>query len=232
MFFSPGLERAIVEVRLNRFLAVVRMNGRAIRIHVPNSGRMRELMVKGAQCALLPASNDAERKTKWSLELVKHRGTWVGIHSARANQLFAEAFEKGMFAELGNCGKLSAERTIGRSRFDFVIDGPIPTVIEVKSVTLRERGGVAAFPDAPTERGARHLEELAHIRRADPKTRCAVVFVAQRNDVLTFAPHDSTDPQFGRALREARDAGVQVIACKCKVGMKGISIHERVEAAF
>ncbi len=205
--------------RLNRFVAEVELGGRAERCHVKNTGRLRELLVPGA-VVFCEVHDDPARKTKFSLVLVKKGEQLVSIDSQAPNQAAYDYVAAGGLG--GVPSVLRREVTYGDSRFDlfFELCGR-PAFLEVKGVTL-EQGGVARFPDAPTERGTKHLRGL---RRAVAEGYDAyVLFVIQMQGVSCFAPNDAQDPAFGLALREAAANGVHVLAVCCDVTESGIKI--------
>lgn len=205
--------------RLNRFLAEVEVLGEGVRLaHVPTSGRLAELLIPGTEARLETHFGESVRKTKYTLVLIRTGEIWVDLRAARANRLFEEALKLGLVPGLAGFPFWKREVGYHDSRLDFALreeaTGRI-CLVEVKSVTL-VREGTGFFPDAPTERGGRHLEEL--IRAVGEGYRGAVVFVAQRPDVKKVCPNDVTDPAFGRGLRKAAAHGVEMYAVGCRVG--------------
>jgi len=177
--------------------------------HLPNPGRLKELLVPGAELLLKPAKNPDRRKTKFDVfAVVTDAGTMV-VDSRVANQIMREAFSSGELPSFSGYDLVRSEPDFGKSRLDFLLAGERLCLVEVKSCTLL-RDGVALFPDAPTKRGRRHLRELA--RAVEEGYRASVVFVIQREDAVVFMPHEETDPAFGAALREAKARGVEPIA--------------------
>lgn len=220
----PLVEGLFVE-RLNRFAVAVTVGGESVRAHLPNSGRLRELLVPGAP-VLLEARPRAGRRTSYDLALVRQGEEWVSVDARLPNRLFREALEEGRLPEWKGARVLQAEVRRGRSRLDFLLGGPEPdmrTWVEVKSVTLVQEG-YGLFPDAVTARGARHLEELATaLAQGD---RAAVVFVVQRGDARAFRPHWEADPHFARRLTEVAQREVQVLAYRCQVSPEEVHIAE------
>ncbi len=217
------LEDGIFQERPNRFGAVIACGGRGVYVHVPNSGRLAELLVPGRPVKWRPAEDQSHRRTAGDLVLVRGPRGWVCIDARLPPLLLAEYLAGREVEPFGRCLAVSFEPALGAGRADLVVECPGATwIVETKSVTLA-RGGAAMFPDAPTERGRRHMHELAALARR-PGARPAVVFVAQRADVYFFQPNDRTDSDFGRALREAARAGVAVAAFKCRVGARGTRI--------
>ena len=199
--------------RPNRFVAEVELEGRTEAVHVKNTGRCRELLVPGARVYLTPGENPA-RKTAWDLIAVEKGPLLINMDAQAPNRVFGEWAAAGHFVP--GLTLLRPETTWGRSRFDFYWEaGPERRgFVEVKGVTL-EQDGVAAFPDAPTERGVRHLEELSAARREGYE--CAVCFVIQMKGPTRFRPNEAAHPAFGAALRAAAEAGVDVLAYDCRV---------------
>lgn len=220
--------------RDNRFRAVTTVEGTAVPVHVPNSGRLAELLVPGAQCFVAPAELPVSRLTWGTLQLVMHRGGLVCISAHLANAVFADAWRRGTLGEpFSGYDGLRREIVVGGSRLDFLLSGPDGRLwVEVKCVTLvgdPARGiddGIARFPDAPTERGARHLRELAaRVREGD---RAAAVFIVQRCDAAGFTPHASMDPQFAEALRSAYAESVAMHCFGCSVSPEGMAIDRAI----
>ena len=197
--------------RPNRFIAYVEIDGQEQVVHVKNTGRCRELLVPGALVWCQRADNPA-RKTQYDLIAVQKGRRLINMDSQAPNAAAREWLEKG---GLGTIGDLRPETVHADSRFDFsfTLEGK-PCFLEVKGVTL-ENDGVCAFPDAPTERGAKHLRGLAQAARQG--YGAYVLFVIQMEDVKYLHPNDRTDPAFGQALREAAAQGVHIIAVTCQV---------------
>ena len=198
--------------RLNRFAAEVLIDGKTEKVHVKNTGRLRELLLPGAKVTLQKAS-DPGRKTAYDLISVYKAGLeWVNIDSLVPNKLMKQYLMSLDF------DIVRPEFTFGNSRFDFYMerDGE-KYLTEVKGCTLAAdlARGIGLFPDAPTERGVKHLDELAAAAKIG--YHCQVVFVIQMNGIHTVLPNDETHPQFGQALRRAMKAGVQVVCYGCHV---------------
>ena len=209
--------------RPNRFVAHVEIGGVTEICHVKNTGRCRELLVPGCTIWCQRAANPG-RKTKFDLIAVQKGPRLINMDSQAPN---AAAKEWLLAGGLGPVEDLRAETVRGDSRFDFSFtkDGK-ECFLEVKGCTL-EQDGVCAFPDAPTERGARHLRGLTELARAG--YGAYVLFVIQMEDVRCIHPNDTTDPNFGRALREAAASGVQVLAVDCHITEDSMTIGDFVE---
>ena len=208
--------------RPNRFIAHVQIGGETEVVHVKNTGRCRELLTVGAEVWCQKSDNPA-RKTKYDLITVRKGHRLINMDSQAPNQAAKEWLLSGGLGEIEN---LKAETFHGDSRFDFsfVKDGKT-CFLEVKGVTL-ENDGICAFPDAPTERGARHLRGLTEA--AKNGYGAYVLFVIQMPDVQYLHPNDATDPNFGKALREAAANGVEVLAMDCAVTVEEMTIRQPV----
>lgn len=204
--------------RPNRFIAHVEIGGNTEIVHVKNTGRCRELLPVGAQ-VWCQKSDNPNRKTKYDLITVRKGSRLINMDSQAPNIAAKEWLLSG---GLGNAENLKAECVHGDSRFDFsfTLEGK-PCFLEVKGVTL-ENDGVCAFPDAPTERGTKHLRGLQ--RCVEEGFGGYVLFVIQMSDVKYLHPNDVTDAAFGKALREAAAAGVQVLAVDCTVTEDSMTI--------
>ncbi len=210
--------------RVNRFIAHCDVDGTETAVHVKNTGRLGELLLPGAACWLEKSQNPA-RKTAYDLVAVENRGYLVNIDSQAPNLICREWVERGCWG--ASLTDLRSEYTLGDSRYDLTyLRGGIRGLIEVKGVTLFDDGGMAYFPDAPTERGVRHLRGLIHAREAGMEA--GVCFVLQREDVLGLTPNDRTHPAFGEALRLAASSGVRIEAAVCRVSPDGAAITHTV----
>lgn len=198
--------------RRNRFIAEVMVKGTAEAVHVRNTGRLRELFVTDARVLLEPASNP-ERKTRYSLVCVEKNGQWVNVDSTAPNQIVEEMVRAGrLFSDITY---VKREKTFGKSRFDLYVEhGGQKHYIEVKGVTL-EVDGAARFPDAPTERGIKHIHELMEARKQG--YLASIIFIIQMKGVKVFEPNRATQLAFAEALLEAVGAGVEILAFDCIV---------------
>lgn len=220
----PNVCPAVFVSRPNRFVANCLLEGEALTVHVKNTGRCRELLVPGAEVWLTKSDNPA-RKTAFDLIAVQKGARLINMDSQAPNMAFGEFARSGKF--LPDAKNVRAEVRFGDSRFDFCLESGGKThFIEVKGVTLEEHGEVR-FPDAPTERGVKHLKELQ--KAAAQGDGAHAVFVIQMADVRCFSPNDDTHPAFGAALREAAKNGVQVHAFWCRVTPDTMEIAGEVE---
>jgi len=210
--------------RTNRFVADVEMPAGVEQVHVKNTGRCKELLIPGVTVYLSAAENP-NRVTKYDLVAVEKGSRLVNIDSFAPNIAFGEHLHSGHY--LRDVAVVKPEARFGTSRFDFYVEAEKRRIfIEVKGVTLEENG-VVMFPDAPTERGVKHLDELAHCIRNGYEARA--VFVVQMSDVLYFTPYRVMHPAFGDALDRARDAGVVIEAYDCFVTPDSMAIGRVVE---
>ncbi len=215
--------RGRFHTRRNRFLVDVEVGGQREKAHLPNPGRLEELLIPGYEVILNPRPLP-NRKTAYDLVAVRlPEGTVVSVDSRLPNRLVHVALRARAIPEVLPFQSFEAETPLGTSRIDFLLRGPRAdiTYVEVKSCTLVE-AGAAMFPDAPTERGRRHLEVLAEVVRDG--AHAAILFVIQRDDAQFFRPRDETDPRFGMALRAAAEAGVRTLAYNCNVSRRDVGL--------
>ena len=213
--------------RPNRFVARVKLPGGVETVHVKNTGRCRELLVPGARVYLAGSANPA-RKTRFDLIAVEKGSRLINLDAQAPNQVFEEWARAGGF--LRSATAVRREVRFGASRLDFCLETPEGRhLVEVKGVTLEE-GCRAFFPDAPTQRGVRHIREL--IRAAEKGLDATLFFVVQMNDIASVSPNDRTHPAFGEALREAAAAGVRICARTCRVGPDRLEMDRPVPVIF
>ena len=207
--------------RPNRFIAHVLVDGKEEVCHVKNTGRCRELLVPGAKVTL-SVSDNPMRKTRYDLVAVWKGNTYINMDSQAPNHAAGEA----LWHLLSGVKQVKGEVTHGESRLDFCAETEEGTwFVEVKGVTL-EKDGHALFPDAPTERGIKHLNTLETCVAEGHKA--AALFVIQMKGVHSFSPHDQMHPAFGDALRHAAANGVEVWACDCIVTENGMTLDQPV----
>jgi sugar fermentation stimulation protein A len=202
--------------RYQRFLADVELvDNTVVTAHCPNSGSMRGCAVPGST-VLLSRSDNPARRLLYTWELVHVDGCWVGINTALSNRLAREGIDQGIVTELHGYERIRQEVCYGaeRSRIDLLLEEPGQCYVEVKNVTLVEEGA-ARFPDAVTERGQKHLQELMAMVEAG--ARSVNLFVVQREDARAVSPADAIDPAYGRLLRQAAEAGVELLAYQARV---------------
>ena len=211
--------------RPNRFIADVEVDGGEEVAHVKNTGRCKELLIPGATVYLQDWGEEhTGRKTRYDLIAVEKGSLLVNMDSQAPNKVFLEWAIKGNF--IPGLTYLKPEAKWGNSRFDFYWEaGERRGFIEVKGVTL-EHDGLVRFPDAPTERGVKHLEELILAKEEGYET--AICFVIQMEGMRLFSPNDETHPEFGTALRKAAAAGVSIIAVECAVALDTLRITKNI----
>jgi sugar fermentation stimulation protein A len=220
------LERGRFLRRLSRFSAEVEVEGSTVLAHVANPGRLSELLVEGAEALVHPVDG-ARRVTACDLVLVRHRGRWVSVDSRAPAAIAAEAFAEGIVAPVGRADHVMREVALGDSRIDLLVRARGDEwLVEVKGCTLVSRG-VALFPDAPTERGRRHVEALG--QAASQGRHAMVLFVVQRSDARSFRPYVEHDPAFAEALGRARRQGVVVAAHRCRVTTGQVRLTDRLD---
>lgn len=217
--------KGIFKNRPNRFIAEVEINGKIVDVHVPNTGRCKELLVEGAVVYLKP-SNNPNRKTKYSLHFVENNNALVSIYSQIANEIVHEAIKNGKIKELNSYSMIKKEKTVGNSRIDIYLsnDDGEDCFVEVKGVTLIEEG-IAIFPDAPTERGRKHLNELIDLKKKSH--RAVVFFLIQHPNGNSFKPNWENDPDFSNTLAIAHRNGVEILVYKCENSLDRIKIIEK-----
>jgi sugar fermentation stimulation protein A len=224
------LHKCLVEARfirrLNRFAALMEYRGARVQVHVANSGRLAELLSDENRMFLTPVGSRAGRKTAFDLTLVEVKGVLVSADARAPNALLQEAIESGQLRELAGYDTLAREVRFLDSRLDMMLTRPDGTCyVEAKSVTLVENG-TARFPDAPTERGRKHVGSLS--RAVADGHRGAIVFVVQRPDAVNLQPNRDADPAFCAALDAAASSGVEVYAYRCQVSLTDIRMSESI----
>jgi sugar fermentation stimulation protein A len=226
----PPLHRGTLLARRQRFLADIRLDdGREILAHCPNTGRMLGYSAPGLRvwASERPA---AAGRCSWTWELAELGDTLLGVHPARANALAAEAIAAGRIAPLAGYAEVRREVRYGSegSRIDLLLSAPgrADCYVEVKSVTAADEYGLGIFPDAVSERGLRHLRELQGV--AASGARAVLLFCVQRGDALAVRAASEIDAAYAQGLREARAAGVEVLAWRCAISTAAITLAWRV----
>ena len=213
--------KGIFKNRPNRFIAEVEVEGKLEIAHVPNTGRCKELLVDNAVVWLKPSDNP-NRKTKFSLHFVENKGVLVSLYSQQANSIAYDAIINGKIKELSGYDFHQREKTVDNSRIDiYLANENEECYVEVKGVTLIV-DGEARFPDAPTERGAKHLKELMKLKKEG--NRCCVFFLIQHPLGKFFRPNWENDPVFSQTLNDAYEAGVEILVYRCDNQLDGIEL--------
>lgn len=218
-----NIKQATFLVRKNRFICDVEIDGKVFQCHVKNTGRLKELLVSGTPC-FVQETDKAERKTKYSLIAIQKGSEVVNIDSQAPNKVFYEWAKSGKFIE--GISFIKPEKTYGNSRFDCYIEAEERKIfIEIKGVTL-EKNGIAMFPDAPTERGVKHLKELCECIKDGYEAY--IVFVVQMKGVHAFSPNRETHPEFADALCECKRKGVNILCVDCNVTPETLEISKNI----
>ena len=213
--------KGIFKSRPNRFIAEVEVDGSLEIAHVPNTGRCRELLLEDAIVWLKPSDNP-NRKTKFSLHFVENKGVLVSLYSQQANSIVYDAINDGKIKELSGYSIHQREKSVDNSRIDIYLENENQKCyVEVKGVTLII-DGEARFPDAPTERGAKHLKELIKLKKEG--NRCCVFFLIQHPAGKFFRPNWDNDPVFSETLNEAYAEGVEILVYRCDNQLDGIEL--------
>ncbi|WAA13129.1 DNA/RNA nuclease SfsA [Fervidibacillus halotolerans] len=213
--------------RVNRFIAEVSIRGKIERVHVKNTGRLKELLIEGAT-VLLEEADHPNRKTKYSLVTVKKGDKWVNIDSQAPNIVVYDALMNKKIKEFSSLDifRVKKEVYFKKSRFDLFFQGEKTRgFIEIKGVTL-ENNGVAMFPDAPTVRGTKHIYEM--VEAVEEGYIGILFFLIQMDGCRVFSPNKRMDPSFTKALLEAREAGVHILAYDSIVTEKGLTIGKSI----
>jgi sugar fermentation stimulation protein A len=212
--------------RPNRFEALVEIDGEIHNVHVPNTGRMSELLHVGTKVVLLKAENP-NRKTKYSMIFVYKGSHLICINSILANKVFEEGMKNGVIDFLS--GKVFREVTYGKSRLDFFIDGNEKTFVEIKCCTYEDNNH-ARFPDAPTERGRKHIDELMKAQTEGYKS--AIIILVFMDYVEVFSPNYKIDYEFGEKLKMAYDSGIVVKIYRCSISIDEVIVEKEIKLEF
>lgn len=227
MLLPPICQFGTLHRRYQRFLADILLADGTLRtVHCPNSGAMLGCSTPGSPVLISRAENP-RRKYAWTLEMVQEQGVWVGIHTGRTNRLVREALENGTIDDFGVVDTVTPEVVVSsKSRLDFLLAGDRgQTYLEVKTCSLAERG-VALFPDAVTDRGARHLHELATLVEAG--FGAAVLFCVQRGDAVACRPAAHIDPVYAETVAWAAGRGVRFVAYQAEVTPREITLVRKL----
>ncbi len=212
--------------RPNRFLARVQVDGKIVNAHVPDPGRLKELLLPEAE-VMVRYNPSPSRKTDWTLTLVRKNHVWVCVNTQIPNAFVTELLRRQLLPEFARFHEVKPEAKHGNSRFDFRLQNQEETYwLEVKSVSL-VHNNVGLFPDAPTERGTRHVKQLMELQKN--WDGAGVLFMVQRSDARLFAPNWITDPTFSATIRSAAASGVEVTAYTTHVEPRGIELRERLD---
>jgi len=225
---NPHLIKAKLIKRYKRFLADVELNDQTITVHVPNTGSMKGCWEEGDECALSLSSNK-ERKMPYTLEMIRRGTVWIGINTHQANHLVEKVLKEKKIPSLQDYEFIEREVKINQSRIDFYLRSSktIPHVyLEVKNVTLSLQDGIVSFPDAVSERGLKHLDELIELKKKGFRT--VLVFCIQRSDGKVMKAEESIDLLYAKKLEVAVDEGVEVLPLLFKVTPEGIIFEKEI----
>lgn len=218
--------KALFIERVNRFIAYVNINGERVMVHVPNTGRCKEILRENSTVILREEESNT-RKTKYDLICGYKGDKIINIDSQIPNYVVHEGLARGKIVELSKYKSIEREKTYNKSRFDFKLSSKENSYfLEVKGVTL-ENEGHAMFPDAPTKRGTKHLLELIEAKKEG--YGAGVLFLTQMDDIKTFSPNIQMDKAFSEALLECSKAGVDIFAYSCEVTEDSITIKDKIE---
>jgi len=221
------IHKGIFVSRSSRFIAEIEIGGRVERCHVKNTGRLQELLIPGAH-VFVNRVDESHRLTKYELINIRKNNQLINVDSHAPNKVFLEYLQSGQY--IAGITHIKPEAKYGGSRFDFYVETAERKIfIEIKGVTL-ENDGVALFPDAPTERGVKHLHELTGC--INDGYEAHVVFVIKMSDVRHFSPNDAIHPAFGEALIAASEAGVKISAVDCIVTPDSLGINAPVPVYY
>jgi len=219
----------IFKERLTRFSALVQVGDKTVLCFLPNPGRLNELLTPDAKVILREAAS-GKRKTSYDLIGVHYKSQKISVDSRAPNKLVLEALRNRDLEEFSEYSIIKPEHPYGRTKFDFFLsNGQRRCFLEVKSCTL-VKYGAALFPDAKTERGTRHVQDL--LKAKNEGYRACVLFIIQRTDAQVFSPNDETDPEFGKALRQAAKHGVEVYAYCSELVKDKITLKEKVKVVL
>ena len=239
MKFEQKLIKGIILKRYKRFLADIELSedtpinkkGDVIVAHTANTGSMTTCWEENWN-VLLSYHDNPKRKLKYSLEMTHNTHTWIGVNTALPNKLAYEAIQNGTILELQGYDKIKPEEKVGDSRIDIFLytgDKFRPTdqcYVEVKNVTLLGNNREALFPDSVTLRGQKHLRELTELKKKG--IRACMLYIVQREDVDTFSPAREIDPTYTLLLKEAYEAGVEVLVYQCSLDDLGIKVYKKL----
>lgn len=227
MKFNEKIVKAEFIKRPNRFQAYIKLDNKELMVHVPNTGRCREILIPGCT-VILREGTTPNRKTPYDLIAAYKGDKLINIDSHVPNKVVEEALKNKKIEKLMGYNTIMREKTYGNSRFDFKLcnENGDEYYLEVKGVTL-EDNRKTMFPDAPTERGRKHLLELIDVKSEGKGA--GVLFLIQMEEASSFKPHEEMDKKFSDALRLAKESGVDVFAYNCKLGENFITLFEKVK---
>ena len=227
MKFETPLHRGTFLKRYKRFFADIQVGDEVVVAHTANTGSMKTCL--GDNWPVLMSFHDSPtRKLKYSFEMIHNGKTWIGINTSMTNRLAIEGIQNGTIKELQGYQTIKPEAKIGQSRIDILLSNgeAEQCYVEVKNVTLIDDKGHCIFPDAVTERGQKHLNELLELKKKGIRT--VMLFIVQREDCSKFKMGQTIDPEYARLLKEVSDFGVEVLVYQCALSPEEIRVHKKL----
>ena len=214
--------------RYKRFFVDVKINGKIITAHCPNTGSMYGLLKKGNKVWLTKSKNP-NRKLKYTLQIIQDKKTKVGVNTHLTNKIILHALENNLISEFNAKIQIKPETKLGKNKkFDFLITkNTSKAFIEVKNVTLSRKKNVAEFPDAVTSRGLKHIEEL--VKASKKGYKIYILYLIQRNDCKIFKIANDIDPKYSDSLSKAVKKNLNILCFDCKFSSKGIKLNQKVK---
>tara|TARA_B100001971_G_C18268046_1_gene596805 strand:+ start:261406 stop:262104 length:699 start_codon:yes stop_codon:yes gene_type:complete len=229
MKFEKPVYEGIIEKRYKRFLSDITLkSGEFVHAHVPNTGSMTNCWAQGWK-VLVTYHDDPKRKMQYTLEATHNGKTWIGVNTSRTNKIVKEALELELIKELKGYKSIKPEAKVLESRIDFYLSehkSKENCYVEVKNVTLND-GDKALFPDAVSTRGQKHLKDLIQLKAEG--FRACMLYLINRSDVISFSPATDVDPEYARLLKEAKSAGVEILAYQTKISKKEIILTDKIK---
>ena len=228
MNFENKLISGVFIKRYKRFFVDVKINGKTVVAHCPNTGSMLGLLNKGNK-VWLTKSNNPKRKLKYTLQIIEDDGHKVGVNTHLTNKIVLEALEENLIEELNKDIKIKTEVKFGENtRFDFLITKKkYKAFIEVKNVTLSRKSNLAEFPDAVTTRGAKHINQL--IEASKRGYEIYIAYIIQRVDCKKFEIAADIDPEYYKLLSKAVKRKLKILCYDCKFSLKGIKLNNKIK---
>ena len=231
MNFENKLISGLFIKRYKRFFVDIKFNNQIITAHCPNTGSMYGLLKNGNK-VWISKSNNPNRKLEYTLEIIQDKSSKVGVNTHFTNKIVMHGLKNNLIKEFKNISEIKPEIKFGKNtRFDFLVsDKKNKIFIEVKSVTLSRRKGVAEFPDSVTSRGLKHINELVKAGRKNYKI--FILYLIQRDDCETFAIAKDIDPNYAIALNKAIKSNLNIICYDCKFSAKGIKVNKQIKISI
>ena len=228
MNFENRLISGVFVKRYKRFFVDVQINNKLVTAHCPNTGSMSGLLKKGNK-VWLSKSNNPKRKLKYTLQIIQSKKSKVGVNTHLSNKIVLHALENNLIKEFKNLTQIRSEVKFGQAtRFDFLIHKKnYKAFIEVKNVTMMRKSRIAEFPDAVTERGAKHIKEL--IKASKNGYKIFVFFIVQREDCDQFKVADDIDPEYSKLISKAVKKKLKILCYDCKFSLKGIKVNKKIK---